>query len=300
MYCTLQEAYSVPSFDGGKKKKTFQVQAKASADAYDPYNADTARGQKSAIVEGFQSGKPMSQEETPVTYRGKANDYEYYRKQYGVQLPRIEGFQGSEPPMCGAEAPPVYKIPISDEAKEAYDNAMETTLNEQIPRYTPQTPEPRKVDMSKVSGYYDEELEQYLLTKDMKAAPFAAQSLPSPPPTRVEVEPVVRDTSYKPYRPINNNMIQKPVTQPPPVKDIPSREVEAEVDTENDEELEVIDEPRVKKKTIISNESWQHFWDMFLFIFAGLLVMFLCEQLFKLAMMIGMKRTVEMLEPYLK
>lgn len=266
MYCTLQEAYNVPSFDGGSKKKKSACNVKPSAEPY-----DTAPGQRAAVVEGFQSGKKtMSQEETPVTYRGQASDYEYYRKEYGINLPRIEGFQGAEQASCGVPAsPPVYKVPISNESKEAYENAIATSLNEEVPRYTPPTPEVRKVDMSKVSGYYDEELEQYLLSKDVNAAPFVTL----PPPSRVEVEPVVREEPrYEPHRPINTELIQPP---PPEV-------------------------PKEDTNTIISNESWQNFWDMFLFIFAGLLVMFLCEQLFKLAMMVGMKRTVDMLEPYLK
>lgn len=248
MFATLQEAYNVVSFDSGKKKKSCNVQAKASAE---PYEAKP-------VIEGFQDGKMLSQEETPVTYKGKANDYEYYRKQYGIQLPTIEGF---EPASCATQSPIEYKIPISEEAKQAYQKAMATTLDEKVPTYTPQTPQARVVDMSKVNGYYDEELEQYLQTKDVKPAP----SLFVPPPP------------------------QKPLSQLPP------EQTPAVVASNTAPSMD-----ESQSKTIISDQAWQSFWDIFLFVFAGILIMFLCEQLFKMAMMIGMKRTVEMLEPFLK
>lgn len=246
MFCTLQEAYNVPSFDNTcKKKKTLNIQAKTSADPYEP------------SVEGFEN--PNKEQDTPVTYRGKANDYEYYRKQYGVELPVIEGFQanqGKKPPTCNVQAPVMYKIPISDEAKEMYDQAMQTSMTEEVPKYVP-TPMPaRKVNMDNVAGYYDEELEKYLQTKDMRTVP--------PPP---EPAPPVVDAEPSP-----NPKVVEPDNTP----------------------NEVI------MKTIISDQSWQNFWDIFLFVFAGVLIMFLCEQLFKLAMMLGMKRTVEILQPYLK
>lgn len=289
MLCTLQEAYNIPSFDGGsKKKKACNVQARASAEAFDPYNADTARGQRAALVENFQVGKPMSQEETPMSYKGKATDYEYYRRQYGVQLPQIEGFQ-TEQQTCGIEGPQMYKIPISQEAKDMYDAAMKTSMEETVPKYIPSSMEPRKVNMDNVSGYYDEELEQYLQTKDMKAAPFAGKSLPPPPPVqRVEVEPT-RNDDYKPYRPFNPDMYGNVSNKTESMQGMKKEATDKE-DTE----------PVRETPTIISNDAWQNFWDIFLFIFAGILVMFLCEQLFKLALMIGMKRTVEILEPYLK
>lgn len=243
MFATIQEAYNVVSFDSGKKKRQCNAQAKASADPYE----------SKPVVEEFQDGgKMMSQEETPMTYRGKANDYEYYRKQYGIQLPTIEGFQ--QPSSCASQAPLEYTIPISEEAKQAYSKAMSTTLDEKVPKYTPQVPKARVVDMSKVNGYYDEELEQYLQTKDNKQQPL--------------------------------------ITQPTPVIDAPPPETHAPQVFEQTKD----DAP----KTIISDDAWQSFWDIFLYIFAGILIMFLCEQLFKLAMMIGMKRTIVMLEPYLK
>lgn len=291
LYCTLQEAYNVPSFDAsGKKKRACYVQAKASADAFDPYHPENGRGEKAA-VETFQVGKTMSQEESPVTYKGKANDYEYYRKQYGVQLPTIEGFQNEQNAptrqQCGSPAPMVYKIPVSDEAKEMYEQAMSTTLDENVPKYVPEVPEARKVDMSKVSGYYDEELEQYLQTKDMKSAPFSEKRLPA---VKKVPDTQEQQDEYRQYIPYDTSLI----------KGSDKREILRDEEAPPERRTDDTRRQEPCPKTIISDDSWKNFWDIFMFVFAGILVMFLCEQLFKLALMIGMKRTVDILEPYLK
>jgi hypothetical protein len=60
------------------------------------------------------------------------------------------------------------------------------------------------------------------------------------------------------------------------------------------EEIPQKQEPQVKIVTVRPP-----IWDLLLFAFAGILVIFLCEQMFKLAIMIGMKKTVVMLEPFL-
>jgi hypothetical protein len=256
MLCTLQEAYNVPSFDvSGKKKRSCAApDSRSQVDAYDPFVPELGRGEK-ASIERFQAtrDKSLSQEETPIAYRSKTNDYDYYKQQYGIDMPKVEGFQGGD--RCPPPSPQAYNVPITDESKRAYQKAIATSLEDggSTQKHIPEPPAPRVVDMSKVSGYYDEDLEKYLQTKEMRAAPVPSIPLLTTTSRIVKTE----ETS--------------PVTVDPKVS-----------------------------STIISDESWQSFWDLFLFIFAGILVMFLCDQLFKLALMIGMKRTVEILEPYLK
>lgn len=49
-------------------------------------------------------------------------------------------------------------------------------------------------------------------------------------------------------------------------------------------------------KTGVDNRAW----DLIILVFFGILIILLCEQLFKLAMMLSMKQTVNILKPYLK
>jgi len=41
-------------------------------------------------------------------------------------------------------------------------------------------------------------------------------------------------------------------------------------------------------------------WDLALFILAGVLIIFLIDQLFKMGVMLGMRHTMEILEPFMK
>jgi len=279
MYCTLQEAYDVPTFDSSaKKRKSCAVQAKASADAYDPFLPENGRGEtamyqgsKKNNIEGFQSRETKLKSST---YNGLVSDYKYYNNTYGIGLPNMssEGFQGQKdapPPAgkCSGGAPLRYEIPLSPESKAAYDNAMQTALSQEQHQTLSPVAEPRKVDMEQVHGYYDEDLEQYLQTKDMKAAP-----------TLINTAIEKKDLNTQPYDPESSPYAKA---------------------------LDVFKHDAIKTETATTQQPpkpvnpWQNIWDMLLFIFAGILIMFLCEQLFKMAMMIGMKRTIEMIEPYL-
>lgn len=257
--CTLQEAYSVPSFDTpAKKKKACNTAPKASADPYDPYLPEGGRGEQAAFREGFQS------------YRGMAGDYNYYRTEYGIDTPKIrEPFQQK----CSSNAQR-YDIPLSDADKKRYDDAIKASLGETQTSTLPPKPEMRKSDMSKVQGYVDDDLELYLQTKDMKAAPFTV------PPSPVKE----RDPPAQPYDP-DASPFAKAIDyfkgQLTPAAAAAPTQAPAPVQLQH------------------KIPAWSQFWDIVMFVFAGILIMFLCDQLFKLAMLIGMKRTVQMLEPYL-
>jgi hypothetical protein len=285
MYCSLQEAYNVPTFDAaGKKRKSCMVQAKASADAYDPYFPEAGKGETAAwkkTVENFQgTGLRQGAQENTVTYKGQSMDYDYYRKAYGISTPSMaehfEGQQAPKPkkpqPQCNSVHPQRYEIPLSDESKAMYDSAMKTALTQETNATLAPLNEPRKVNMDGVDGYYDEDLEQYLQTKDMKAAPI---TIPTPI--------VKQELKAEPYDP----------DQSPFAKAMQYFQRE-----ENKTPLSREEVPKPVPTPILQN-PWSNIWDILMFVFAGILIMFLCEQLFKMAMMIGMKRTVDMLEPYL-
>jgi hypothetical protein len=266
--CTLQEAYNVPSFDTApKKRKSCAAQAKASADPYDPYLPENGRGETASVVkEHFQSNSDPN-------YRGRASDYNYYSKEYNIPIPAItENFQSAAAPKCSA-SPQIYEIPISAEAKAQYDSAMKTALTQGETQTANEVAPKRKADMSNVSGYVDDDLEQYLQTKDMKAAPFIT---PQSPVERKTPAAEPYDPKSSPFAKAMDVFKGQMTPAPSASRPVPSL-------------------PQTPRP-----QPWSGVWDMVIFILAGILILFLCEQLFKLAMLIGMKRTVEMLEPYLK
>ncbi len=286
MFCTLQEAYNVPSFER-KQAPACAVPSRATADPYDPYFPETGKGERAAyasarprVQEGFVSNEePSASQMGPrekVTYRAQGADYDYYCKTFGICGPKVESFEDArspkekeapkKPSRC-VNGPMSYQVPISDKAKAQYDEALKASLTQNSSEGLPERPQMRKADMEGVSGYYDEELEQYLQTKDMKGSVL----VPPTPLPKEDLQAQPYDPSASPFR-------------------------KAMLEYQDEKEVRVA--PSVTSAPVNIN-PWDNIWDIAIFVAAGLLILLLCEQLFKLAVMIGMRKTVELLEPFL-
>jgi len=281
-YCTLQEAYQIDSFPR-KKKSCAPMKSNASADPYDPFTEQRAREQ--ARVNAFEtfenlpvsSSKPLARQDQmgageSTTYKGMSSDYDYYCKNFNICS--LEGFDVSsgkpkkvttqktvsQKDKCAPLEPPIYEYPISQEDKAKFQKALKIALEQMEDSTPPYVPEKRKADMRSVDGYMDDELDSYLMVKDMKAAPK-----PSAIPA-----------------------------QPAP-KELPGFEKESTVSPF---------EADVKKQgiTIPANYTQTHkLWmDLLLFISSGLLLIFLLEQLYKIALMSGMKKTIKAMDTLIR
>jgi hypothetical protein len=271
-YCTLQEAYNVPSFESARKKKASGGCGgpKTSAAPFDAYSSGRGREQALArrepVEEGFEDASVGLRERR--TYRDMSGDYTYYGKEYDLRFPKVEGFADAAPAQkCGAAAPQIYEVPVTPESKAAYDKAVSTSLNQSGGSTKPMEPQARKVDMSNVTGYYDEELEQYLQTNNATASP-PMPAIPKPSGA----------ADAKPYDPESSPFAT------------------AMRDFSKDAGRPMLHKEFRPDTTYSTRVPW---WDIVLFVLAGLLIIFLCEQLFRVAVMIGMRRTVDVLEPFL-
>jgi hypothetical protein len=298
MYCTLQEAYNIPAVDPIVRRKKCMTplrnqqlktqQSLPILDDVSPYDLYSPNnGQQLAAADRIKYGREdftdMSQSQSqsnrdqsggifssqPPTYAAQGGDYNYYCKDYNIcPKPAIsaEPFttqQTNTTPgaQCASVQAPIYEIPISAENKQNYQNAMNTAINQQPPSQPIVTSIARSSDMNKVKGYYDEDLEQYLQTNDMHAAP--AINIPKPPaPLKPE------ETPFRiPY--------EKPTT------------------------------PKVAlrhnhKEAIEKGTTIDAILDIVLFTLVGILIILLCDQIFKAAMIYGMKETLKTMSPYLQ
>lgn len=258
-YCTLQEAYNVDSFSR-KKKNTGCATPNASATPYNPFTEQQGREQ-ARVMESFQSamsglrgtGSQEAMGDTErLTYKGKKTDYDYYCKNFNICA--LEGFDVSTgkptkiitpPEKCELKSNP-YQYPISEEDKAKFQRALNEAL-EQAEGSTPPTPlvTPRKIMPDKITGYQDDELDNYLSIRDMKAAP---KEMPS-----AKMPVTKKETTVEPM--------------------------------END-----------KNKPINYTQKYGIWMDLLLFISSGLLFIFLLEQMYKLALMKGIKETILTME----
>jgi len=305
-FCSLQEAYNTPSFAHSRKKKPCNGPPLAPTEMYEPRRdefdgKEYARYTRSQPTrEEFQNASSQGggQGGFETTYKAMQRDMKYYCNEYGVctpgSKPRPETFQSeveypskatkprerraaakvqpaaAPAPNCPLQ-PPRYEYPISEESKAQFDSAMQLALDDEPDNERTQlAPLPKRaVDMEGVDGFYDEEIESYLKTKEMKSAPMpeilANAGGSSAAPKGFEKTPFGEAMAT-----FQKN--KRPLLHP---------------------------EPRAFGADCEQVEFLQNLWDMALFVLAGILLILLMEQLYKLAVYQGMRQTIQVLEPFL-
>jgi hypothetical protein len=166
-------------------------------------------------------------------------------------------YYGSNP--MGGCAPlqaPAYELPVNDAQRAQAAQALNVAIDQSQGATQRLTYPMRRVDMSKVAGYYDEELENFLSTQSAKTQ----QENPVTTPTTANLTATI------------------PIT---------TALASSSSDTSGTTSFKYIQSP-------------QYIMDLLLFIAAGILVILLCDQIFKLGMSFGMRDTVKVLMPYLQ
>lgn len=204
------------------------------------------------------------------------------------------------------------------------NNQQERTIP--IPRQQQEKPNVLKG----VQPHYDEELEKYLNVNDFQDndlhyypqdhnQSYKNTNFSSPQQNNSYIG-YENDGKYEPrqpyYRPVtrsydtlNDQYIEKPVRQqsataaaPPSVQYRPMKRVEQ---SEHEYETERLHHRNYKEspgKAIVEEKEtfYKNLVNIGLFIFIGILIIFLCEQITEIAINIGMKKTIMILEPYMK
>lgn len=321
MYCTLQEAYQLPSFADKKLRKAVGCKKPLAQDDnagfYTAYDVDNYRKEQAAYQRtnqlnqrnnantGYSSG-PVNEGfvgtiGTEPTYNSMANDYKYYCDNYRIcdtNKKTIEGFENApsssgssganmkpkSQEQCGPLQPPPYEFPISDEAKKQYKSAFDIAINQTMPHSPMPTPmRMRQVDMSNVSGYYDEDLEMYLQTKEMKPANIK-------PPIKAPIDNVNFDPDSSPVAEAMKDFdgqLKPEITSSGDIK-------------KNDEKTQPTNVTIIQQSAPNNIDHKSRWIDLLLFFFAGILVIIMCDQLIKLGMMLGVNETIKTLKPILE
>lgn len=302
--CTLMEAYNIPSFQTPRRRKGCVMdttEIKASSEPYEPYtepsremaswkqsNPRKPSSSTRPTVESFEneSSAPM-----PKYYSGYVQDKNYYCKSYNICPETFQGSQDYEevpkpPPgapkkktgsgtSCqGPLQPPKYEYPMSAESRSQYDKALQLSMNQES-YSTPHYPsEPMKGTDKDVSGYTDEDLDQFLKTNEMKSE--STLQLPKLAKDPLATTVAGRDPYVSHFAESMSQFTKDGVPQLRP---------------DGDSNLSSV------SNAMPPVDPWDRIWDMALFVVAGLLLILLLEQLFKLAMLYGMKRAFLAIEP---
>lgn len=278
MYCTLQEAYNVPSFS--KKKKNI-MQPLINND-----NTLTPSYEESSLIENFGNVQNEANDQNKITYDQITGDSKYFCKNYNIcPIPLSDNYNTKEgfdnntntnttkpnsiPNGNCVSAPQIYEIPVSDPAKKEYQKIQGQWANQFSTSTALPTFNKDKVDMSKVNGYVDEEIEQYMQTKDMIAVDMP--NIPAPMQERI----IFEDNTVSNIN-LKNQQVGK-ITQV------------------NQENPPTIEQSNIYKSDSDKLNKWSAIIEIIYFIVVGLLFIILCDQLFRVALYSGMKQTIKML-----
>ena len=371
MYCTLQEAYNIPSFVTKKKKGCMNPLAAASQvdqsqsqpiakisadsyDAYDPYTGDSGREHalamnlaKNARLNGSmqyqsqtqapasytqQQGSGLSNKNSPiwgasqgmiynrspenfgqksatntnlgmndVPYNAQAADYKYYCNAFGIcSNPAVEGFANPtnqinnsvpesqrypEVPgqtqgiMFSKNGPPTPDVPGQLNTPYYGPNAMGKCSRLQTPTY--------EYPISDASRAQFEQAMDASLNQEQGATqhfPYAMRK------ANMSSVSGYYDEELEKFL---TTQSQKSEKLPEPLKETPIN---------IEPTIPIAEKQNVEKKASSFNyiQSPQYIMDLLLFIAAGILIILLCDQIFKLGMSFGMRDTVKVLMPYLE
>jgi hypothetical protein len=237
-----------------------------------------------------QPRQDMLGERERVSYRSQLSDYDYVCKTTGV-CPLEEFTVKEAQKKCEPIQPPKYEYPFNDQDKDKFRKALKIALEQMEDGPNPKSdflpPPPalqktpnyeKPIPKNDITGIFDEELENYLKVKDFQTIPTDKPSIPA---ERLR-DPSGKEENVGTYAPFPEKAFQSPPTKsasvmPPPASPLFEKEKPASFTKQN--------------------KIWMN---LLLFISGGILFIFLLEQLYRLAIYNGLKKTVESLEYIIK
>jgi hypothetical protein len=311
-YATLQEAYNIDSF--GPRKRNKNKPPSQEQPQHHQHHEQTQKIFESNLNENFM------------------NDYtpqdDCYYKKYGLNIEscpknntsdykkefcdKFTDYNGDS--KCTPIQAPIYSVPISDDAKKKYDNAMNISLNSTTADHISYDEFNKQSDIKSVQPYYNDDLEKYLNINNFQNAvnyPSAAQMQPAQQSSGNGTNTLqTSQTSQTSQTPQNSQ-----TSQNSPASQSSDNSIKSNVSNDNiihtnnntnnnTSQYTNINNTDliIPPKTDIKNKKdifYKNLINIGLFVFIGIVIIMLCDQITEIAINIGMKRTMIMLEPYL-
>jgi len=175
---------------------------------------------------------------------------------------------------------------LSDEPKPTQDTrgppsqVTPVTPVTPVKQVTPATkPITNAVQLTNIQPYYDEDLEKYLNINEFKSAdtPYVPQSYDIPPNASRRLSPASSESvNVVPSVPVVATVPAVPTVPVASKKELPQAE-----------------------KMTPKDVFYKNIVNIGLFVLIGVLIIFMCDQITEIAINLGMKKTVAILEPYL-
>lgn len=215
---------------------------------------------KKVRPEGFQSMKPLDK-----PYSSQYTDYDYMCKNSGICLTKPkETFASSEKPAsCSPLAAPTYQYPFSEKDKEKFRKALKVALEQMENPEPPPAPLPVPAPDPATSTQQDAAFNGFI-DKELEAYMMVN-----------DMKEGVRETTLPPAA--------------PPPADFTPVALGVPVETK----VAVVE--KTAEETNFTKRNAKIF-DLLLFIIAGILIILIMDQLFKLALIVGMNKTLDTID----
>jgi hypothetical protein len=201
---------------------------------------------------------------------------------------------------CTPLQAPTYNYPISEESKKKFKEAIDATfMKQQQPTYNEYN---KRTDITKIKPYDDDELDQYLSFENFKEAITykPPENLNNIPPSTNNMPSSTNNmqntTSYPIYRETDKNINKEEIdpnrfhNKTGELTSLEKSFLLSQMNEENNKKLE-----ESEKK----NRMYNNYINIGLFIFIGIAIILLCDQISEISINIGMRKTAKILEPIL-
>jgi hypothetical protein len=305
-YATLQEAYNIESFTTKKKKnvESFKNKEKIQEKFMNDYssqdecyfkkefgiNNDTC---KAEMINNPNYGNFVANE----GFTNNSTDVKDYKS-------NTMNTQGGS---CSPLQAPSYNLPMSEENKAEFKKVVDLYTNYQSNNITYNEFNKNK-ESNDIMPYYDEDMDQYLDINTLKTSQiFTGTSGSEIIPNNKRYMP---NYNEKGYTDDNTDKYLNINTKTDDILIAPSYNLSEEDKKNSLRSLNIlkkfsdnkIDGTGITPKSEAKYETvnnYDTFYNIALFIFIGIVIILLCDQITELAINMGMKRATEILEPYL-
>ena len=308
-YATLQEAYNIDSFNPKKKKEVVENKQKTQENFMNDYSSqDDCYFKKEFGIDNDTCKSEMIDPAKAnygnfVANEGFSNNSSDV-KDYKSNTMNTQG--GS----CSPLQAPSYNLPMTEENKAEFKKVVDLYTNYQSNNITYNEFNKNK-ESNDIMPYYDEDMDQYLDINTLKTSQiFTGTSGTAGSEVIPNNKRYMPNYNEKGYTDDNTDKYLNINTKTDDILIAPSYNLSEEDKKNSLRSLSILkkfSENKVDGSSSASetdqekkvDNNYDYLYNIALFIFIGIIIIFLCDQIAELAINIGMKRATQILEPYL-
>ena len=299
-YSTLQEAYNVDSFST-KKKRDKQL-PKSEHKLYNENQIDNFMNDYSPQDDCYYKKYGLNSESCPNNNINKE-----FKNEFCDKFTNYNSNKNNKASCTSLQAPS-YTIPISEDSKKKYNEALNTSLNETNANQISYDDFNKQSNIKSVEPYYDDDLEKYLNINNF-------QNAINYPPISNNQSSLQQEQQYSQSSSQQSQHSQLSQPKSEASSSSLSNTGQTKINYDNIIHTNNKTDNNTSEYTNINNTSlilpkinnktnkdlfYKNIINIGLFIFIGIVIILLCDQITEVAINIGMKRTMTMLEPYLE